>query len=311
VTVGRVVGLRTAVLDSAPWRRLAGSAVGSRVLASDPYLRIDMLRRSVRADRAQRREPHRFDGVAGFLLFIGHTKSGGSLLGALIDAHPNAVVADETDVIQYSEAGFARHQIFDVLVRGAEREAAKGRVTARRIQPYSLAVPGQWQGRHEAIRVIGDSRAGPTTRRIADDPAALERLQDVLGGIPIHFIQVVRNPIDPMSAMILRSGRSTESAITDYFDQCERLAGIRSRLGSAVHTVHYEDFVEGTLARLRSLCGVLGLDVDDSHLLACTSLVDPSRQPESSRVPWTRCDLDRISEMTARFDFLERYAHVG
>lgn len=270
--------------------------------------RADMLRRRLRGDLAQLRDPHRFDSVASFVLFIGHTKSGGSLIGAFLDAHPDAVVGDETDVIRYSEAGFRRHQLFDVLVRGAAREAGKGRVTARRLEAYSLAVPGGWQGRYREVRVIGDSRAGPTTRRIASEPESLERLERLLGGIPIRFVQVVRNPVDPISAMMLRSGRSVDSAIDDYVAQCERLARLRSTLGSSVITVHYEEFVADPVTRLGGVCEAVGLPVLGEHLAACASVVDPHRVPESSKLEWSPSDLRRLKQAADRFDFLGRYA---
>ena len=49
-----------------------------------------------------------FAGIGSFLMFVGHPRSGHSLVGALIDAHPNAVVAHELDALKYVEAGFGR-----------------------------------------------------------------------------------------------------------------------------------------------------------------------------------------------------------
>ncbi len=302
---------RVGAFDSRAWRRLAGSRVGERVFDSGSYEWLDLRRRAIRADLARLRYPERLQNVARFLLFIGHTKSGGSLVGALLDAHPDVVVADETDVIRFSEAGYRRHQLFDVLVRNARREAAKGRVTARRIEPYSLAVPGLWQGRHGTIRVIGDSRAGPTTRRLVDEPNSLGRLQGMLGDVPLRFIHVVRNPIDPISAMVLRSGRSKDSAITDYFDQCDRLSQLRARADLTIETVHYEDMVTDPAHVLESLCRYLEVDAPEDYLSACVSIVDSTRPPESSKVEWVQRDVEQIGVLAEQHSFLARYAHVG
>jgi len=40
------------------------------------------------------------DGVEKFVLFIGHSKSGHSIISAMMDAHPNIVIAIEYHVLQ-------------------------------------------------------------------------------------------------------------------------------------------------------------------------------------------------------------------
>src|SRR4029453_2453243 len=81
------------------------------------------------ASSAVRRSPDRFAQVRTFCFFVGHNKSGTSLLGGLLDAHRHIVLADEVDALRYVEAVFAREQIFHLLERGSRSEARKGRVT--------------------------------------------------------------------------------------------------------------------------------------------------------------------------------------
>ena len=47
-----------------------------------------------------------FVDVQTYCLFIGHGRSGHSILGALLDAHPNIILPDEVDVLKYLQAGF-------------------------------------------------------------------------------------------------------------------------------------------------------------------------------------------------------------
>ncbi len=68
------------------------------------------------------------------------------MIGALLDAHPNVILADEIDVFEYMDDGFSKEQIYHLLLKNSHREFLKGRVTARRLVPYSFSVPGQWQG---------------------------------------------------------------------------------------------------------------------------------------------------------------------
>jgi hypothetical protein len=99
--VGRVVRLResiegrwVSVTDSGTWRRLARSRPGSRLLASRSYRAVDTARRFAATSLQTARDRERFRDVETLCLFIGHVKSGGTLLGALLDAHPDAALAD-------------------------------------------------------------------------------------------------------------------------------------------------------------------------------------------------------------------------
>src|SRR4051812_7341147 len=84
-----------------------------------------------------------FSGVKTFCMFLGYPRSGHSLVGSLLDAHPNMVIAHELDVLKFVRAGFSCEQIFYLLLENSENYAKAG----RKYSGYSYAVPNQWQGR--------------------------------------------------------------------------------------------------------------------------------------------------------------------
>lgn len=296
------------LLNSSRMRALRGSAPVQRLLGSKMADRLDLYRRRWLARRAARRDPALLDHLGTICLFVGHVKSGGSLLGAMIDAHTDAVLADEVDVLDHLDQGFSRDQLLRILVRNARREALKGRVTARRLGGYSLAIPDLWQGRHRVVRVIGESRAGPTTRRLGDDSDHLERLRRFAHPAELRFIHVVRNPLDPIGAMVRRGGRSVEEACRDYAAQVARLERIRSWLEDGeILTVHYEELVESPESTLSRVIGFLGLDTTVAYLSACSDLVDPGRPGERRYVDWSPADLERVRGMVDSCAFLGRY----
>ncbi len=302
-----------ALLDSPAWRRIGRSARGRELLRSDLAARIHRQRRKLSTTVEVLRHPEAFRETRTVLLFIGHVKSGGSLLGALLDAHPDAIVADEIDVLRLVEEGFRRDHILHLLARGARREATKGRVTARRLEAYSLAVPGQWQGRVRTPLVVGDSRAGPTTRRAGDDVASVRRhlaaLDATMAPLDVRFVHVVRDPRDPISAMVLRSGRSLDDAVRDHAEQCDRLVLLRAQIPAhRLLTVHYETLIDAPRATVAALCAHVGLPEDDAHLDACAALVRADRAAESSKVDWPAGPLAAVASTIGRYDFLDRYA---
>jgi hypothetical protein len=255
-----------------------------------------------------RRHPGRFDEVGTCCLFLGHVKSGGSLLGAMLDAHPATALADEMDVVAQVAAGLDRDQIFTLLLRGARREASHGRVTARRLDPYSLEVPGQWQGGYDRLQVVGDSRAGPTTRALGDDPARLTALRTVMGRTRVAFVHVVRNPYEPIGAMVRRSGRPLDDAIADHAAQCRRLVDLRDRLPpDDLITVRYEELVREPRRTLRQLLGFLDLEPSDGYLAACAGLVCSEPVRERDRVGWTSAQQQQVADTILRYPFLAGY----
>lgn len=299
------------LLNSPVWRRLARSSTGGRILRSDALHALDLRRRRIFTTVQESRDPVVFDAVETCVVFLGHVKSGGSLLGALLDAHAEAVMADEVDILRYVEAGFRRDQIFHLLAKGARRESLKGRVTARRLEPYSLAVPDQWQGAYRTVKVIGESRAGPTTRRLGNDLALLGRLRDLMQGTDLRFIHVVRSPYDPIGAMVARSGKTLEKAVAEYEQRCDVLSQLRRNMDpEELHTVNYEDLIHYPAHRLADACRFVGLDPSPDYLTACAGIVNADRQPERDAVSWSDDVMERLDHLIARTDFLNRYKNV-
>lgn len=301
-----------ALLDSGAVRTLTARGPGRALLRSRAFRAALLARNRALSASAVRRDPARFACVRTFCLTVGHNKSGASLLGGLLDAHRDAVLADEADALRYVEAGFGRDQLFSLLLRNTRAEARKGRVTARRLQQYSYAVPGQWQGRSPRPLVVGDTTTGMATRRLGERPELLERLSRQLPGVDVRLVQVIRNPFDPISAMIVRGGRSFEDAIGHYFAACRTLVAIRRALPAAsLLEVRYEDFVRDPERGLRRACRFVGVDAEAGYLAACGAIV--RRRGDRSRewVPWTGPWIDAVERQIAGFAFLEGYSYEG
>ncbi len=296
-------------LKPSAFRRFLKSGAGALLFRSAGYRKLLMFRHFIASYYSAWTAPDQFKDVRTYCMFVGHNKSGVSMIGALLDAHPDAILSDEADALEYVRAGFSRDQIFHILLRQSRRELRKGRVTARRLQPYSYLVPGQWQGRYRSLRVIGDSTAGSSTRTLGQQPDLLERIQYTLPGVDVKFIQVIRNPYDPISAMMVRGGRSFENAIGTYFAYCETLTTLRNQLGpSRLLSVRYEDFVRDGRTHLTNICEFLGLQAEPDYLTACTDILHDA--PETSRqwVTWDAAHIDQVAAQIERFDFLSGYA---
>ena len=295
--------------DSGIYRRLAGMPAGRVLTRSHLFRRALLYKNYVSSLAMVRREPGMFRDVGAFALFIGHNKSGTSLVGSLLDAHPDAIVPDDMDALRFVEAGFSRAQVCHLLAAGARRDLSKGRVTARRVSAYSYFVPGSWQGRYRRSLLMGDSTSGSTTRRLGENPALLDKVRELTGEAAVRFLFVVRNPFDPISYIMVRGNRSFDNAIDHYFTNCATVQALRGRLSPAeVLTIHYEPFVTQFDAQLRRVCDFLGLEADPEYVAACAAVVRPTPQRDRDRVDWDASHQAQVMARMRDFDFLDGYS---
>src|SRR5215470_5617425 len=92
--------------------------------------------------------PVRFDiqslqALQRLILFIGYSRSGHSLVGALLDAHPNIVVSHELHAVKQLKTG----STFAEVARAVQLNSYYFNHYGRGYTGYDYRVPGQHQGR--------------------------------------------------------------------------------------------------------------------------------------------------------------------
>ena len=103
-----------------------------------------------------------FRGVERFFFMLGYTRSGSTLVGSLLNAHPEMVIAQEIDIFRFLRPGITRNTLYGmVLVRDRQFAAID-----RDYHGFDYAVPEGDQGRFTRLRVLGDKHAGRATRRL-------------------------------------------------------------------------------------------------------------------------------------------------
>ena len=266
--------------------------------------------RRIRSRRGAERERDALRSVETYCLFLGHARSGHSFLGALLDAHPQIVLADEHDPFDYLTSGFSREQLLWLPIDVARDQANRLRQKRGRSgRIYSYRVPDQWQGRYEDLRVIGSSNAGGTVRTLAADPSLIDRLRSTMRDIAVRFVHVARNPYDNIATMMLRSGRSFESATERYFENWRHIEDLVERIGpDSVHSVRHEDLIADPAPVLAAIIGFLGLEASSDYLRACAELVYGTPARSRASVEWSPEQRARIDAGIAQFSGLEGYS---
>lgn len=265
---------------------------------------LDLPRQFVASTISAREDRRRFAAVESYCMFIGYPRSGHSLVGSLLDAHPAAVIAHELDVLRLVHAGFRRSQILSLILRNSQSHGP------RRQHVYDYTVPNQWQGRFRRIRVIGDKKGGRSTRRLAESPALLARLQRRVG-VPTRFVHVLRNPFDNVATMFKRAseGTSLASTVDTYSLLCHTVATVKSQVAtSAMLDVRHEDLLGDPSGQLRALCGFVGLDATTDYVADCASILYANANQTRHQVDWTSDLVDQVGALIARYRFLAGYS---
>jgi len=240
-----------------------------------------------------------------FLVFVGHPRSGHSLVGSLLDAHPSMVVSHELDVLKYLEAGYRRDQLLTLALEHSAANAAAG----RKSWGYSYAVPDQWQGRFERLEVVGDKRGRKTTARLHDDPTLLDRLAERLD-MPVKVVQVVRNPYDDVATMHKRNPEvGMDRQIEHYFTLAATVDGLTPDVPpDRFHRLRLEDLVADTRGELATLCRFLDVPAEPGYLDACASIVFASPHRTRDGAPWTPELRADVARRIADHDWLAGYS---
>lgn len=279
--------------------------------------------------------------VQAFLVFVGYPRSGHSIVGSCLDAHPDAIVAHEFNLFsrmvndERESPPRNRTELYRSLYLNSYRESLVG----WRSQQQSLHKKGytlhintsnSWQGRFKQLKVIGDKSGGLTTHAYYSSPdkfiSAYHLLSDVVK-VPIKFLHVVRNPYDIISTklryrMSERRGRkgnfTMERPVTDIRRIMQATRSLKSeargvrelveRLQPDILEVHNVDFVLRTKETLLRICNFLGLECNDDYLELCDRAVYNKPSRSRTAVVWTKGCRDSVDDLIQTYPFFSRYS---
>ncbi len=246
-----------------------------------------------------------FQSIETYCMFIGYPRSGHSLIGSLLDAHPNMIIANELHALKYLFAGFKKNQIFYLLLKNSREFTRAG----RRWSGYKYQVPHQFQGRFTELRIIGDKKAASSTRILRTYPNLLKKLRKVIK-INLKFLHVVRNPYDNISTISRKHKMDIKESIDYYFSLCETTSNIKKQLTEEeLFEFRHEDFIDNPNKLLKEICLFLGTDTAEDYLTDCASIVFRSAHKTRKDLLWDDPLIAKVKEEMRRFSFLEGYTY--
>ena len=212
--------------------------------------------------------------VETYVVFIATARSGHTLIGSLIDAHPDAVVANEADILgkfldrrrhddddddDDDDDPFApsRDQIFAHLVSNSMRCGMVGRMQTG----YNYSVPGMWNGQWRCgIRVLGDKKGSAMAEEIQNDRLGATAFFEALRVERVAVVFVSPSTLDDTSERRRRAKAGSKSVPTTQTELAVRALISAVPDATAVEVFRLVDFACHPRVLLVDLLRFLGLE---------------------------------------------------
>ena len=287
--------------------------------------------------------PSIISAVKKFVFFIGYARSGHSIIGSLMDAHPHVVIANELFLFEVlpllngTSNTALKEDLFQKLYSKSVEDSSG--VRAESWKGYTLTVEGLWQGRFDGdIQVIGDKSGGHMTseylRSKEEFMSNYLKLKTSLS-IPIQIIHVIRNPFDIASTRLAVCDRKNFKTLKENFLAFKKKAVTKIKNPSYLNTVietlfnefnavsnminfvfdnesivevHSCDFVSDPKGVLIRIFSALEVDVSVQYLNVCAEKVFKSVSHTRNMVEWSPEQIEMVEQKMRSYNFLNRYS---
>ena len=128
-----------------------------------------------------------------------------------------------------------------------------------------------------------------------------------MADIDVKLIQVIRNPFDVISVMMVRGKRTFANSINQYFTYCENLTELRKQMSINLLAVYYEDFVTYPKENLIRVCEYLDVAPHPDYVQACAGIMHETPDRSRNMVEWTPKWKKVVENNINRYDFLQGY----
>lgn len=241
-----------------------------------------------------------------YCMFIGYPRSGHTLVRSLLDAHPNAVIANEEHVLGHVADGTtSRFTLYTRILENTRTQAQR----RNEWTGYSYHVPGGRQGTYTTLHVIGDKKGGESARLLHKKPYLTETLKRIVQ-VPLRTVHCIRNPYNNIASMAVRSNRSIEAVLEEYRERVAFITDWRKKRVYGKHylDVYHEALIEQPEKTLSELLAFLTLPESKEYSTHAKRIIFTEPRMHAAEVSWKKSEIQEIEHLIATTPFLSRYA---
>ena len=223
-------------------------------------------------------------GPYKLLLFFGSPRTGSTLLGQILNFHPNCLVATEfrllnkviIDGISYSKAlAEMRATAFRQFKNGIEADVKFGKTLGRYQERWKsfYGLSGDPEFKKKKIKILGDKKAGGATKVFMDYPDKtvdfLEKHRNLI------LLQILRHPIDAaISYMNSHKIGAFAAACEDVISKSHIAYELCQKMRAPNYVLYYEDLIREPKAEIEKLMNWLVVKHSSTWLEVITERVN-------------------------------------
>ena len=286
-----------------------------------------------------------FDKLHTMVLVSTFPRSGSTLLGYLLTAHCNMVIASEPNhykenlydevppmalinyILYVDKMRFEEAKNFHSMEKPREASISDNPIkrTYNKQERY-MFVPNQWQAYCDSLHVIGIKNSSVLARHLSEEDT-YEKFKSKIKKLGIHrlkFIFTVRNPYDMISTGIVhRAGNPkrvpfseeqkhkliTKQIKNQFVERCEIAKKIFKLTGDKnIFISRHEDMAASPVDQLSRLCDFLGVPAFSDYLNDCASIVRKKANKSRYELKWSEDQKQRVAELIDKYHFFSSYS---
>ena len=282
------------------------------------------------------------NGVEKFVFFVGYARSGHSMIGSVIDAHPNMIIAHEYFLMEECSRKLKKNEhifhdklkLFSSLYSNSYLTSKCGwRSDTHTAKGYNFNLDSEWQGAFTQLRVIGD-KSGDSAVQVLSGKHGSRCLEEMSSlNMSVTAIHVVRNPYDMIATTVLyttNGGVFNKTSIGNETKVGERLIFHKARdifsrakaieklkvsfvkgMRLSVVEIHIEDFIQSPRAVVSELCECFKVECPPEYVEECARKTYRGISRTRDLIKWPRHTLSYVKQQMQRFSFFRGYTYGG
>jgi len=222
------------------------------------------------------------------LLFIGSPRTGSTLLGQILNYHPQCLIASEENVVARHLVQYVKFEKLLVCIEKNAREAFEHGLEKTDRMDASVYQP-RWRSfadlatdpafKKKDIVVLGDKKAGGTSLTARKHPEKFLRLMK--NNPSFNLLQVIRNPITAaLSYMKSHTIDSFEDACAHIVETTRDAHRMIQLFRQRSYSVNYEELLQNPEEILTGLLDFLKLQIDADWMEAIVKRINRGTPPE-------------------------------
>ncbi len=243
-------------------------------------------------------------------LFIGHPRSGHSLVGSIIDGHPRACISNEYNILLKYKKFWLRDNLFKDIIQDSIEQANNGRIAGG----YDYRIPGLSQGLNKELYVIGDKDGCKNTHHFLENNKVFDQFSAYVE-LPIRLIYVLRNPYDIVTTKggykdgnkVSLSREGILESMRVVAEEASTNQRIIDEKKYPIHTVYHEELIADTEQVLKKLFSFLELEIDNNFVQNVKSYLFKDANKSRERYAWDDELKEQMRQSILKNEVFSRY----